>query len=126
MKVWAKIINNRVKYPPKNDYSKGVFNVDKNQQWLNANGYSKLDVQEISQYLQRPSQQPKRYSTLKIIRVLGDKWEDYKVMLFQANVLDQFFAANYLSQNDPIFVAFMQSVPQQVKDKLTLCEWENN
>ena len=68
----------------------------------------------------------KRYSTLKIIRALGAEWEVYKTMLEQAGVLDQFFAANYLESTDPVFKAFIANVPEELKDKLNDCLWEEN
>lgn len=66
----------------------------------------------------------KRYSTLKIIRALGAEWEVYKTMLEQAGVLDQFFAANYLLSTDPVFAAFIANVPEELKNKLDECIWE--
>ena len=66
----------------------------------------------------------KKYSTLKIIRTLGDEWENYRKLLEEAGVIDQFFAANYLAGNDPVFVAFLATVPEEVREKLENCEWE--
>nr|DAI95135.1 MAG TPA: hypothetical protein [Caudoviricetes sp.] len=66
----------------------------------------------------------KKYSTLKIIRALGDEWENYRKQLEEAGVTDQFFAANYLAGNDPVFVAFLATVPEAVREKLENCEWE--
>ena len=39
MKVWAKIEDGRIVYPPKNDKARGMFNVDKNEKWLTEHGY---------------------------------------------------------------------------------------
>ena len=66
----------------------------------------------------------KKYSTLKIIRTLGDEWENYRRKLEEAGVIDQFFAANYLAGNDPVFVAFLATVPEEVREKLEECQWE--
>ena len=66
----------------------------------------------------------KKYSTLKILRALGDEWENYRKQLEEAGVTDQFFAANYLAGNDPVFVAFLATVPEAVREKLENCEWE--
>ena len=66
----------------------------------------------------------KKYSTLKIIRALGDDWENYRKLLEEAGVIDQFFAANYLAGNDPVFVAFLATVPEEVREKLEECQWE--
>lgn len=66
----------------------------------------------------------KKYSTLKIIRTLGDSWEPYRKQLEEAGVIDQFFAANYLAGNDPVFVAFLATVPEEVREKLEECQWE--
>lgn len=66
----------------------------------------------------------KKYSTLKIIRALGDDWENYRKLLEEAGVIDQFFAANYLASNDPVFTAFLATVPAEVREKLEECEWD--
>lgn len=65
---------------------------------------------------------PKRYSQLKIIRALGDDWQTYRKLLDEAGVLDQFFAADYLQEDDPVFSAFIVNVPDEMKAKLTECE----
>lgn len=65
-----------------------------------------------------------KYSTLKIIRTLGDDWEAYKQMMIAAGVLDQFYAANYLRSDDPVFAAFLENVPEEVKAQLDKCVWE--
>lgn len=65
-----------------------------------------------------------KYSTLKIIRTLGDEWPTYRAMLEQTGVLDQFFAANYLSSDDPVFVAFIAQVPSETRQLLENCLWE--
>lgn len=66
----------------------------------------------------------KKYSTLKIIRALGDDWPNYRNQLEAAGYADQFFAANYLASNDPVFVAFLATVPEEVREKLEECQWE--
>lgn len=65
-----------------------------------------------------------KYSTLKIIRTLGDDWQTYKAQMEAAGVLDQFYAANYLRSDDPVFAAFLENVPDEVKNKLSECLWE--
>lgn len=45
---YAKIENNEVIYPPKNDGNH--FNVDKNPQWLAEHGFSMMSDEELSQY----------------------------------------------------------------------------
>ena len=65
-----------------------------------------------------------KYSTLKIIRILGDEWPAYKAQMEAAGVLDQFYAANYLKSDDPVFEAFLENVPDDVKAKLSECVWE--
>lgn len=65
-----------------------------------------------------------KYSTLKIIRALGDDWQTYKAQMEAAGVLDQFYAANYLKSDDPVFAAFLENVPDEVKNKLSECVWE--
>ena len=70
--------------------------------------------------------EPVKYSTLKIIRTLGDEWLTYKAQAERAGVLDQFYAANYLASDDPVFSAFLENVPVDVKAKLDQCIWEGN
>jgi hypothetical protein len=65
-----------------------------------------------------------KYSTLKIIRVLGDDWQTYKAQMEAVGVLDQFYTAQYLQSDDPVFVAFLENVPDEVKEKLENCIWE--
>lgn len=65
-----------------------------------------------------------KYSTLKIIRTLGDDWQTYKAQMEAVGVLDQFYAANYLKSDDPVFAAFLENVPDEVKNKLSECVWE--
>ena len=67
---------------------------------------------------------PQIRSKLKIIRVLGEEWETYRQQMEQAGMLDQFFAAEYLAEDDPVFTAFMENVPDEVKEKLNECLWE--
>ena len=65
-----------------------------------------------------------KYSTLKIIRTLGDDWQTYKAQMEAMGVLDQFYAANYLRSDDPVFAAYLENVPDEVKNKLSECLWE--
>ena len=77
--------------------------------------------------IEQPIEQPKRYSTLKIIRALGDQWQTYRALMADNGVLDQFFAANYLSEDDEIFMEFMANVPEELKQRLNnQCIWEEN
>ena len=64
----------------------------------------------------------KQYSQLKIIRTLGDLWPEYRRRLEVAGVLDEFFAADYLQEDDPAFAAFVANVPPEVAEKLKDCE----
>lgn len=66
----------------------------------------------------------KKYSTLKIIRALGDEWSVYRQKLDAAGYVDQFFAANYLASNDPVFEAFIATVPEELREKLEDCIWD--
>ena len=70
-----------------------------------------------------PEPGPTKYSTLKIIRALGDDWEYYKMLLEEAGVLDQFYAANYLASDDPVFMAFIANVPEELVSRLDECIW---
>ena len=64
------------------------------------------------------------YNTLAgIIRALGDEWPVYREQLESGGYADQFFAANYLAGDDPVFVSFLANVPDSVKTKLAECEW---
>ena len=79
---------------------------------------------EAEQRARQSVPQIRKYSKLKIIRALGNEWETYRHQLEQAGMLDQFFAAEYLSEDDPVFTAFMENVPDEVKEKLNECLWE--
>ena len=68
----------------------------------------------------------KKYSTLKIIRALGDEWSAYKAQLEAAGVADQFFAAQYLRSDDPVFKAFMENVPGEVSVRLAECLYDED
>lgn len=82
-----------------------------------------FEAQEAARRAAKPAE-VKKYSTLKIIRTLGDEWENYRKQLEEAGVIDQFFAANYLASDDPVFVAFLQTVPQEIREKLETCIWD--
>ena len=101
-----------------------MFNVNRNTAWLTSHGFKEMTDEELDEYKSATVIPAKKYSTLKIIRTLGDEWETYRTMLSEAGVLDQFFAANYLSEDDPVFVSFMQNVPEELKSKLDQCIWE--
>ena len=124
MKTWAKIEDGRVVYPPKNDSKTGMFNVDKNEKWLTGHGFSLMSYEDLKPYLPQPEDAAVKYSTLKIIRALGEDWEIYRTMMQQSGVLDQFYAANYLKSDDPVFAAFIENVPDEVKARLNECLWE--
>lgn len=79
---------------------------------------------EAEQRARQSVPQIRKYSKLKIIRTLGADWETYRSQLEHAGMLDQFFAAEYLAEDDPVFTAFMASVPEEVKTKLSECLWE--
>lgn len=80
---------------------------------------------EAEERARRTIRSPKKYSKLKIIRTLGANWETYRQQLEQAGMLDQFFAAEYLAEDDPVFAAFIAKVPDEVKEKLNECLWED-
>ena len=66
----------------------------------------------------------KKYSKLKIIRLLEDQWETYRTQLEESGLLDQFMAAEYLAEDDPVFAAFLAGVPEEIRDLLEQCLWE--
>ena len=124
MKKWLKIENGNIIFPPQNDSKNGIFNVNKNEKWLNENGFSLMSFEDYKQYLPKVEEMPEKYSTLKIIRILGEEWEIYRSMMEESGVLDQFYAANYLKSDDPVFSAFLEKVPNEIKEKLNECIWE--
>ena len=79
---------------------------------------------EAEQRARQTVPQIRKYSKLKIIRALGNEWETYRHQLEQTGMLDQFFAAEYLAEDDPVFAAFMDNVPEEVKESLAGCLWE--
>ncbi len=72
-----------------------------------------------------PEPPPKRYSRLKIVRVLGEAWPEYKAQIEAAGLLDEFTYAEYLAEDDPVFSAFLESVPEEVKELLDECLWDD-
>lgn len=65
----------------------------------------------------------KKYSTLAIIRALGEQWETLRTQLDTSGYLDQFFAANYLASDDPVFIAFAETADADLLAILENCEW---
>ncbi len=131
---YVKFVDGIVEYPPIN-YG-NIINVNLDEDWLIANGYENKTEEEIQKYIEdnTPStpdpgtdipvdDEPKKYSTLMIIRALGDDWEKYRTKLEAYGYLDQFFAANYLLETDPLFVEFLKEVPPEIKDQLDKCIW---
>ena len=58
---------------------------------------------------------PKRYSKLKIIRALGDGWAAKKAQLEAAGVLDEFMAAQFMAEDDPVFGAVYSHLTDEEK-----------
>ena len=72
-----------------------------------------------------PPAPPKRYSRLKIVRKLGDQWPAYRSQIESAGLMEDFRYAEYLSEDDPSFAAFLENVPDEVKALLDECLWED-
>lgn len=113
--------------PPVNDGNH--FNVNRDLDWLAAHGFTEWTDEEIVEWHEAhpapvPETPPKKYSRLKIIRALGPKWNDYRAQLEAAGLLDEFFAAEYMAEDDPAFFAFLKSVPEELLSKLDGCLWE--
>lgn len=64
---------------------------------------------------------PKRYSKLKIIRALGERWGEYKAGLEANGLLDQFMAAQFLSEDDLAFAAVLATLTAEEKAALEEC-----
>ena len=130
---YVKFVDGTVEYPPVN-YG-NIINVNLDEEWLIANGYENKTEEEIQAYIEEntptapdpsteiPTEEPKKYSTLMIIRRLGEDWEKYRLKLAAYGYLDQFFAANYLLETDPLFVEFLKEVPPELKSQLDKCIW---
>ena len=73
---------------------------------------------------EEPASPPKRYSKLKVIRALGDKWEAYKLQLEQAGLYDQFVAAAWLAEDDPAFAAVLANLSDEEREALAGCLYE--
>lgn len=72
-----------------------------------------------------PEPEPKRYSKLKIIRALGDKWTEKKAELEAAGLYDQFMAAQFLAEDDPAFAAVYASLTDEEKAALEDCRYDD-
>ena len=138
-KIWAKIEDGRIVYPPKNDKARGMFNVDKNEKWLVENGFVLQTPEELEPFQPKYEEPPKKYSTLKIIRVLGGEWEGYRTRLEAAGYLDQFFAANYSDVHQfgilkiqipfatPVFTSTANRLfPLKFRNRCFLCHEKNS
>ena len=67
---------------------------------------------------------PKRYSKLKVIRALGERWPEYKAGLEANGLLDQFMAAAYLDESDPAFAAALATLTDAEREALEECRYE--
>ena len=68
---------------------------------------------------------PKRYSKLKIVRKLGERWPEYKAGLEANGLFDQFMAAQFLAEDDPAFAAVYATLTDAEKETLdTECLYE--
>ena len=116
--MWIK--DNKVFRNPLNVSGRLIYfsNLESDNKILPEYGYTWVEPE-----IPAPVEEVKKYSTLKIIRTLGAEWDVYRAMLADAGVLDQFFAANYLSADDPVFMAFIANVPEELKAKLDECIW---
>lgn len=65
----------------------------------------------------------RRFSRLLIIRELGDEWPAVRAKLDAAGVLDQFFAADWLTEDDPQFAAILDQWPEDQRARLDNCLW---
>ncbi len=122
--MFAKINHGMVAYPPRNDGNR--CGVDRDPAWLTAHGYREYTPSEILAVLRRPvAEPPRRYSQLAIIRALGDRWESQRAELVAAGLLDQFFAADYLEETDPVFASVAESLSDAERGLLeTKCRRE--
>lgn len=65
-----------------------------------------------------PIPPPKRYSKLKVIRALGERWGEYKAGLEANGLLDEFLAAQFLAEDDPAFAPIYASLSEEEKQIL--------
>ena len=72
-----------------------------------------------------PEPLPKKYSRLKIVRKLGDQWPAIKAQIESAGLLEEFRYADYLDEADEHFASFLKDLPQELKDQLEDCLWED-
>ncbi len=71
-----------------------------------------------------PIPAPKRYSKLKVIRALGERWGEYKAGLEANGLLDEFLAAQFLAEDDPAFAAVYETLTDEEKAALEECLYE--
>lgn len=106
-------INNEVKQM----YTQ-VSNLTKSNSLLPTLGYTWIENTVTTIYV------PKKYSKLKIVRLLGDNWQIIKAQLDAAGLLDQFILADYLKEDDPFFQEFISTLPEELVNQLDNCLWE--
>lgn len=71
-----------------------------------------------------PPPAPKRYSKLKVIRALGERWGEYKAGLEANGLYDQFMAAAWLDESDPAFAAVYATLSDAEKEALAGCLYD--
>lgn len=72
-----------------------------------------------------PEPPPKKYSRLKIVRKLGESWPNMKTQIEAAGLLEEFNYADYLDETDEHFAQFLRNLPQELKEQLNDCLWED-
>lgn len=86
--------------------------------WYEANGYTTEAPEVVATVT------PKKYSKLAIIRALGDGWAAKRAELETAGLLDKFFAANYLAEDDEEFATVLATLTDDPKRLLgEQCQW---
>ena len=71
-----------------------------------------------------PPPAPKRYSKLKVIRALGERWPEYRAGLEANGLLDEFMAAQFLAEDDPAFAAVLATLSDAEREALAGCEYD--
>ena len=67
---------------------------------------------------------PKRYSKLKIVRKLGERWPEYKAGLEANGMWDEFDQSAFLDEDDPVFAAVYATLSDAEKEMLEECLYE--
>ena len=121
--MYGKIVNGKLVTPPVNSGNK--FNVYKDKEWLEANGFHELTTEDFAKIERKKA--VRKYSKLRIIEVLGEAWPTWKAKIDAAGMTDYWNACTYLASDHPAFAQFFKQLSTEERQMLNKnCIWTND